>query len=408
MGVEMMRGEEYMRCACRNTIHEYTPKYTFSMKRMITGIKPTGTFPHIGNLMGAMLPLHENAKKYDTAIFIPDLHSLTSIRDGKVLKENIRNVIISYLAVLGRDTEVTIFRQSDIVGLTKLEWILSCFTPYSLMRRAHTFKDFDQKVDAAKRSIYSAEGMLQMHDALSIEFPDLKKAVNTKEIKEKIDKHTVELEESMKSFELNLNMWTFNYPILMAADIIGYDCDVVPVGKDQLQHLEMARDIARYVNHHYKADILVEPKPIIDDAISVIPGLDGRKMSKSYNNYISMFESTADLKKKIATIPTDSLGLDDPKNPDTCNVFALIKTFWEKKEIEEIRAKYLAGGYGYWHAKQDLHAILDRFIAPYRESYETLNKLSDEELFEPVRRWNAKMQKRLDEVMERMKKYIGV
>ncbi len=115
------------------------------MKRMITGIKPTGTFPHIGNLMGAMLPLRENAKNYDTAIFIPDLHALTSIRDGKVLNENIRNGLISYLAVLGRDTEVTIFRQSDIVGLTKLEWILNCFTPYALMKRAHTFKDFQQK-----------------------------------------------------------------------------------------------------------------------------------------------------------------------------------------------------------------------------------------------------------------------
>lgn len=322
-------------------------------KRMLTGIKPTGTFPHIGNLMGAMLPLRENAKKYDTAMFIPDLHALTSIRDGKVLNENIRNGLIAYLTVLGRDTDVTIFRQSDIVGLTKLEWILNCFTPYSLMLRAHTFKDAENK-------------------------------------------------------NSDINMWTFNYPILMAADIIGYDCDVVPVGKDQLQHLEMARDIARYVNHHYKADILIEPKPIIDDAIAVIPGLDGRKMSKSYNNYISMFESSADLKKKIATIPTDSLGLDDPKNPDTCNVFALIKTFWEKKEIEEIRAKYKKGGYGYGHAKQDLHMILDRFIAPYRDAYAELNKLSDEELFEPVRRGNAKMQKRLDEVLARMKQYIGV
>ena len=133
----------------------------------------------------------------------------------------------------------------------------------------------------------------------------------------------------------------------MAADIIGYDCDVVPVGKDQQQHLEMARDIARYVNHHYKQDILKEPEAIIDSSVAVIPGLDGRKMSKSYNNYISMFESSADLKKKIATIPTDSLGLDDPKNPDTCNVFALIKTFGEPAEIDEIRKKYKAPGYGY-------------------------------------------------------------
>ncbi|MBP7773714.1 tryptophan--tRNA ligase [Candidatus Gracilibacteria bacterium] len=343
------------------------------MKRMITGIKPTGTFPHIGNLMGAMLPLRENAKKYDTAMFIPDLHALTSIRDGKVLNENIRNGLIAYLAVLGRDTEVTIFRQSDIVGITKLQWMLSCFTPLALMERAHSYKDYKQK----QQDIFG----------------------------DKKESEIVETEELALS---GFNMGTFNYPILMAADIIGYDCDVVPVGRDQQQHLEMARMMARYFNHHYREDILKEPEAIIDDAIAVIPGLDGRKMSKSYNNYISMFESSADLKKKIATIPTDSLGLDDPKNPDTCNVFALIKTFGEKKEIEDIRAKYKKGGYGYGHAKQDLHIILDRFIAPYREAYAELNELSDEELFEPVRRGNAKMQKRLDEVLARMKQYIGV
>ena len=262
------------------------------MKRMITGIKPTGTFPHIGNLLGAMLPLRDNAAKYDTAIFIPDLHALTTIKDAKTLHENTRNALISYLAVLGKDTKVTIFRQSDIVGIPKLAWILSWFTPYSLMQRAHTFKDAENKKD-------------------------------------------------------DLNMGTFNYPILMAADILGYDMDVVPVGKDQLQHLEMARDMARYVNHHFKAEIFVEPKPIIDESVATILGTDGRKMSKSYNNTISMFESSVDLKKKIAMIPTDSLGLDDPKNPDTCNVFAMIKTFGEKEEIETIRAKYLAGGYGY-------------------------------------------------------------
>lgn len=379
---------------------------------MITGIKPTGTFPHIGNLMGAMLPLRENAKKYDTAIFIPDLHALTSIRDGKVLNENIRNGLIAYLSVLGRDTDITIFRQSDIVGLTKLEWILNCFTPYALMLRAHSFKDYQAKEEEKTETIWrqitiqaiqkveNEKGKIFWKGPISNELIDLIDQ-NIKEIKK--DYHTP---TELRPFEVN--MWTFNYPILMAADIIGYDCDVVPVGKDQLQHLEMARDIARYVNHHYKIDILVEPKPIIDDAIAVIPGLDGRKMSKSYNNYISMFESSADLKKKIATIPTDTKTLEEPKDPDTCNVFALIKTFWEKKEIEEIRTKYKKGGYGYGHAKQDLHVILDRFIAPYRDAYTELNKLSDEELFEPVRRGNAKMQKRLDEVLERMKKYIGV
>jgi tryptophanyl-tRNA synthetase len=378
------------------------------MKRMITGIKPTGTFPHIGNLMGAMLPLRENAKKYDTAIFIPDLHALTSIRDGKVLNENIRNGLIAYLAVLGRDTEVTIFRQSDIVGLTKLEWILNCFTPYALMKRVHSIKVFDDKRDYYKFKITTELTENRIKQELAIQknkWQELESLLKDENILAELWEKTLSKEEE---FYAGVNMWTFNYPILMAADIIGYDCDVVPVGKDQLQHLEMARDIARYVNHHYKEDILVEPKPIIDDAIAVIPGLDGRKMSKSYNNYISMFESSADLKKKIAGIPTDDKTLEEPKDPDTCNVFALIKTFWESSEVEEIRTKYKKGGYGYGHAKQDLHAILDRFIAPYRDAYAELNQLSDEELFEPVRRGNAKMQKRLDEVLARMKKYIGV
>lgn len=378
---------------------------------MLTGIKPTWTFPHIGNLMGAMLPLAEQAKKYDTAMFFPDLHALTTVRDGQILQTNVRNGLIAYLAVLWRDTDVAIYRQSDIVGITKLQWILSCFTPYSLMARAHTFKDFKQKTEELRKGIskfQTTKIALEMtEEAKEIELSS-KEIEERKKYEEQMNSTSKGVDEIEEDFYEKLNMWTFNYPILMAADILGYDVDVVPVGKDQLQHLEMARDIARYVNHHYKADILVEPKPIIDDAIAVIPGLDGRKMSKSYNNYISMFESTADLKKKIAGIPTDSQWLDDPKDPDSCNVFALIKTFWEKKEVEEIRTKYKKGGYGYWHAKADLHTILDRFIAPYREKYEILNKLSDDELFAPVVRGNAKMQKRLDEVLARLKKYIWV
>lgn len=283
------------------------------------------------------------------------------------------------------------------------------------MARAHTFKDFSNKIDSKIWEINIEIGEFKNMDNDWYNSLDDEKKI--KEFIENFLHQKQQLEIKKESFYDGLNMWTFDYPILMAADIIGYDVDVVPVGKDQLQHLEMARDIARYVNHHYEKNgkqnnqfkpILVEPKAIIDDSIAVIPGLDGRKMSKSYNNYISMFESSADLKKKIATIPTDTKTLEEPKDPETCNVFAMIKTFWEKKEIEEIRAKYKKGGYGYGHAKQDLHVILDRFIAPYRDAYTELNKLSDEELFEPVRRGNAKMQKRLDEVLARMKQYIGV
>lgn len=323
------------------------------MKRMITGIKPTGTFPHIGNLFGAMLPLRDNAPNYDTALFFPDLHALTTIKDAKILQENVRNGLIAYLSILWRDTKVTLFRQSDITWISKLAWMLSCFTPYSLMLRAHTFKDAENRKD-------------------------------------------------------DLNMGTFNYPILMAADILGYDIDVVPVGKDQLQHLEMARDMARYVNRHFDAEIFTEPTPIIDPAVSTIIGTDGRKMSKSYNNTISMFESSAELKKKIALIPTDSLSLASPKNPDTCNVFAIIQTFGTLDETAEIRKKYLAGDYGYGHAKQDLFVILDRVLTPYRDAYEVLSVLSDEELFEPLMRGKKSMQERLDTVLLRLKNYLGV
>lgn len=282
------------------------------------------------------------------------------------------------------------------------------------MLRAHTFKDFQEgiiRLDTERNILKWALREQQELIGLSyIQIKEWREQDTENRIKNSL-KRIEELEaESVllkNRFYEGLNMWTFDYPILMAADIIGYDVDVVPVGKDQLQHLEMARDMARYVNHHYGEEILREPKAIIDEDIAVIPGLDGRKMSKSYNNYISMFESSADLKKKIATIPTDTKTLEEPKDPDTCNVFAMIRTFGEKKEVEEIRMKYKKGGYGYWHAKQDLHVILDWFIAPYRESYEELNKLSDEELFAPIRRGNAKMQKRMDEVLERLKKYIG-
>lgn len=378
------------------------------MKRMITGIKPTGTFPHIGNLLGAMIPLRDNAAKYDTALFIPDLHALTTIKDGKTLKENTRNALISYLAVLGRDTKVTIFRQSDIVGIPKLAWMLSCFTPYSLMLRAHTFKAFEDQKDDYEYKIAYAKWRIDILRELEPRGANLITVDDLKSAEVELQNLSEKLRETKEEYYDGLNMGTFDYPILMAADILGYDIDVVPVGKDQLQHLEMARDMARYVNHHFKAEIFVEPKPIIDDAVATILGTDGRKMSKSYNNTISMFESSANLKKKIATIPTDSLGLDDPKNPDTCHVFAMIKMFGTHHEIETIRAKYLAGGYGYWHAKAELHTILDKFITPYREAYETLSKLSDEELFAPVQRGNAVMQARLDEVMKRLAGYIGV
>ena len=285
------------------------------MLRIITAVKPTGDMPHLGNLLGAMLPFHKLSKQKDTdaLLFVADLHALTSVLDAAKLESNLRSLVAGYLAVLGLDTPVTIFRQSDVTHLPKLNWILNNVTPYSLMLRAHSFKDAE-----AKNS--------------------------------------------------DVNMGVFNYPILMAADILGYDVDVVPVGKDQVQHLEMTRDIARAFNQAAGKDVLKEPRAHLEEGVAVLPGLDGRKMSKSYDNYIGIFEDAESLKKKVMSIQTDSKGVDEAKDPETCAVFALYRAFATPEETAALRAKYLAtnAGFGYGHAKQALAEVLERFVAPYR------------------------------------------
>jgi tryptophanyl-tRNA synthetase len=286
------------------------------MLRVLTGVKPTGTMPHLGNLLGAILPFQKIAKQPDTdaLLFIADLHALTSVLDAKTLEANLRNLVASYLAVLGLDTPVTIFRQSDVTHLTKLNWVLNNVTPYSLMLRAHSFKDAEAK-------------------------------------------------------NADINMGVFNYPILMAADIIGYDADVVPVGRDQVQHLEMTRDVARAFNKAAGKPVFKEPKAHVEKDVEVLPGLDGRKMSKSYDNYIGIFEDAASLKKKVMSIKTDSKGVDEAKDPETCAVFALYRIFATPAETAALRAKYVASnaGFGYGHAKQALLDVLERLIAPYRQ-----------------------------------------
>ncbi len=206
---------------------------------------------HLGNLLGAVLPFKHLAEKNDAAIFIADLHALTSVKSAADLKRNTRELTLTYFSIFGIDTPVHIFRQSDIVLIPKLNWILNNVTPYSLMLRAHSFKDSE------------AKGM-------------------------------------------DLNMGVFNYPILMAADILGYDIDVVPVGQDQRQHLEMTRDIAKAFNKTYDADIFKIPSEYIEPSVATLPGIDGRKMSKSYGNFIGLFDDAATLKKKVMSIVTDS------------------------------------------------------------------------------------------------------
>lgn len=286
------------------------------MARILTGIQSTGT-PHLGNLMGAILPAIElsNDEKNDSFLFIADMHSLTTIRDGALLRENTYTTAAAWLAC-GLDTDQTVFyRQSDVPETAELSWYLSCFMPYARLKLAHSFKD-------------KADRMEQVNAGL------------------------------------------FTYPVLMAADILLYDADVVPVGKDQKQHLEFTRVMAEAVNRTYGEDSLVVPASKIDESVMVIPGIDGQKMSKSRGNTIVIFQSKKKLRKQVMSIVTDSTPLEEPKNPDTCNVFALYKILATPEETTQMRQNYLGGNYGYGHAKTALFELIMERFANEREKYD--------------------------------------
>jgi tryptophanyl-tRNA synthetase len=285
------------------------------MSRILTGIQSTGR-PHLGNLLGAILPAIELSKNpaNDSLYFIADLHSLTTVRDPAVLRANTYAVAAAWLAC-GFDTEKNLFyRQSDVPQVTELTWYLSCFTPYPMLANAHSFKDKSDKLS-------------------------------------------------------DVNAGLFTYPVLMAADILLYDAEIVPVGKDQVQHLEIARDIAHAFNSRY-GDTLVEPQARVDAELMTIPGTDGAKMSKSYGNTIDIFLPEKELLKVIKTIISDSTLLEEPKNPDTDVTFKLYSLLATPAERENMRANYLAGGYGYGHAKKELYELILRRFAVERERFD--------------------------------------
>lgn len=278
------------------------------MARILTGIQSSGR-QHLGNILGAIRPAIELAKdpKNEAYLFIADMHSLTTIKDAATRKENVLATAAAWLAC-GLDTDKVVFyRQSDIPEVAEMTWYLSCFTPFPMLANAHSFKDKSENL-------------------------------------------------------ADVNAGLFIYPVLMACDILMYDANIVPVGKDQKQHLEMTRDMAGSVNHQLKQDIFVLPDAKISEEVMVIPGTDGRKMSKSYNNFIDVFLPEKQLRKQVMGIVTDSTPLEDPKNPETCNAFALYSLLATPEQIEEMRTNYLKGGYGYGHAKQALfELILDEF-----------------------------------------------
>ena len=284
------------------------------MSRILTGIQSTGR-PHLGNLLGAILPAIELSKNpaNESLYFIADLHSLTTVRDPSVLRANTYAVAAAWLAC-GFDTEKNLFyRQSDVPQVTELTWYLSCFTPYPMLANAHSFKDKSDKLS-------------------------------------------------------DVNAGLFTYPVLMAADILLYDAEVVPVGKDQIQHLEIARDIAKAFNNRY-GDTLVEPQARVEAELMTIPGLDGQKMSKSYGNIIDVFAPEKELLKTVRSIISDSTPLEAPKNPDTDTTFKLYSLLASPAETADLRQRYEAGGYGYGHAKQALYELIMTRFATERERF---------------------------------------
>jgi tryptophanyl-tRNA synthetase len=320
-------------------------------KRILTGIQSTGT-PHLGNILGAIIPAIQMSqiKNSESYLFIADLHSITQIKDHKILSHNTYTTAAAWLA-FGLDHKKTVFyRQSDVPQVTELAWYLSCYFPYQRLTLAHSFKDKQDRLQ-------------------------------------------------------DVNSGLFNYPMLMAADILLYDANIVPVGKDQLQHLEITRNVANRF-HNINGETFIVPQPDLNNENMSIPGTDGQKMSKSKNNIIDIFLDEKKLKKQIQTIKTDSTPIDAPKDWKTCNLFNIYKLIASSPETADIKSKYEKGGYGYGQAKEDLFAlILEKFSKERLEFNHYLNNLDAIDKILEVGATKAK--ETADIVLNRVRKKLG-
>ncbi|MEL0307906.1 MAG: tryptophan--tRNA ligase [Flavobacteriaceae bacterium] len=321
------------------------------MARILTGVQSTGT-PHLGNILGAILPAISlaNSAENDSYLFIADMHSLTQIKDGATLRANTFSTAATWLA-FGLDVDKTVFyRQSDVPEVTELSWYLSCLFPYQRLTLAHSFKDKADRLE-------------------------------------------------------DVNAGLFTYPMLMAADILLYDAEQVPVGKDQLQHLEMTRDVAQRFHNKY-GETFVLPEATVNESTMYIPGTDGQKMSKSKGNLIDIFAPEKELKKQVMGIISDSKSLEEPKDPLTDTTFALYKCLAPQDEIEAMSANYLAGNYGYGHAKKALlELILQTFQEP-REKYEYLHA-HPQEVEDALQQGAEKARKTAQAVLQRVREKVG-
>ncbi len=320
------------------------------MNRAISGIQPSGKL-HIGNYFGMMKPAIDMQKEYETFLFIADYHALTSVRDPNVLKDLIKDAVLDFLAC-GIDPEkVFLYKQSDVPQVHELSWFLSVLAPMGLLERCHSFKD------------KLAKGLDSTHGL-------------------------------------------FSYPILMASDILSIKASIVPVGKDQKQHVEVTRDLAIKFNNLY-GEVFHLPNPLINESVASIPGIDGQKMSKSYNNVIGIFESDKILEKKIKKIVTDSKNIEDKKDPESCNIFSLYKLFSNADEQKELAKNYYAGGMGYGYAKNSLLNKINQYFEPMREK--RLELEADNDYIEDILKNGAKKASLIaSDVLKNVKTAVGL
>ena len=321
------------------------------MARVLTGIQSSGR-QHLGNILGAILPAIEmsNDPKNEAYLFIADLHSLTTVKDAKQRKDNLIATAAAWLACGLNPNKVVFYAQSHLPECTELKWYINCFTPYPMLANAHSFKDKSNNLS-------------------------------------------------------DVNAGLFDYPVLMASDILLYDADIVPVGKDQKQHLEITRDLASSFNHQY-GDIFVLPESKISESVMTIPGTDGRKMSKSYGNVVDVFLPKKQLKKQIMGIQTDSTPLEDPKDPNTCNVFALYKLLATDEQAKQLAEKYRGGNFGYGHAKT---ALLELILEEYGSAREKFDHYIEnpEEVFSALKMGAEKARPVAQATLNRVRNKLG-
>lgn len=319
-------------------------------KRLLSGVKPTGS-PHIGNYFGAMRQFVELQNKYDSLVMIADYHALNLIKDRKEMEENIINIALDYLAIGLDPKKVIIFKQSDVSAHTELAWIFDTITTMPYLMRAHAYKDAEAK-------------------------------------------------------SREINVGTFNYPMLMAADILLYDAEIVPVGQDQKQHVEYSRDTAQKFNNIF-GETFKLPEALIMEDVSIVPGTDGQKMSKSYKNTIPLFGTDEEIKKIVMRIVTDSKEASEPKDPETCNIFALHKLFLDEKELATLRDRYTKGEISYKESKEMLFDEIIRYVKPMRERRERYQK-NIKKVKKILVNGAKRAQKIADKKMFEVKKVIGV